>query len=178
MMSYLKYFFILIMLLFSYNSYAQEKPNAIVQGPFKTDLFPDGEIYFESSKEAINNCYPIQFILKYKNNNEFKIMKIDDYDMAPFCPELLSVFFNKLHGKQYIFTIIKTHISVVTAGDYMDVYNIFAYTKNSKGLLVKDKKISDDSSLTGYEGVRLNKNVTFKYKTATDVKQYLKQKYH
>lgn len=171
-----KYLILLGFLLFSYNSYAQD--NKIIQGPFKTDLFQNGEIYFEKGQQNINECHSIDFILKYKNNDQLKITKIDEYEIAPFCPELLSVFFYKLHNKQYIFTITKTHCDTLPEHVDMDLYQIFAYTKNNNGVLVKDKKISDNPDLIGEEGLQFNKKVTFKYKTAADVKRYLKEKYH
>lgn len=89
----------------------------------------------------------------------------------------MSVFFYKLHNQQYIFTIIKRHFDVLTEHVDMDSYDILAYTKNNNGVLVKDKKISDNPDLTGEEGLQFNKKVTFKYKTAADVKRYLRQKY-
>lgn len=169
---------ICLLFFFSNTGYAQDnKAGDIIQGPFKTDLFPGGEIFFENGQQNINECHSIDFILKYKNNNQFKITKIDEYEIDPFCPELLSVFFYKLHNQQYIFTIIKRHFDVLTEHVDMDSYDILAYTKNNNGVLVKDKKISDNPDLTGEEGLQFNKKVTFKYKTAADVKRYLRQKY-
>lgn len=179
----MNYIFLLmsgICLLFfcSNTGYAQEnKASEIIQGPFKTDLFPGGEIFFEKGKPDINNCQPTRFILKYKDNNQIKIENIDEYGSDPFCPELVSVFFYKLHDKRYIFTIIKRHINVGMEGIDTDEYRITAYSKNSNSVLVKDKKISDNPKFVGNDGLYHNKNVTFKYKTAADVKRYLRQKY-
>lgn len=91
----MNYIFLLmsgICLLFfcSNTGYAQEnKASEIIQGPFKTDLFPGGEIYFERGKLDINSCQPTKFILQYKNNNQIKIENIDEYGSDPFCPELV-----------------------------------------------------------------------------------------
>lgn len=58
-----------------------------------------------------------------------------------------------------------------------DEYRITAYSKNSNSVLVKDKKISDNPKFVGNDGLYHNTNVTFKYKTAADVKRYLREKY-
>lgn len=165
--------------VFFNNAYAQEEDTThkIIQGPFKTSLFQNGEIYFEGGEDHVNNCQPIKFMLRYKDNNYFKIVKVDEYD-AYFCPELLSVFFYKLQNRQYIFTMLKSEIINVGREDDMDSYEIHAYTKNDQGILVKDEKISKDPAFFGEEGMEAGKKVTFKYKTAADVKQYLKKKYN
>jgi len=165
------------MLFFSYNSYAQEGSSKVVQGPFKTNLFPGGEIYFEKGKQDINSCEPTKFILKYKNNNQVKIKKIDEYGSDPFCPELVSVFFYKIHNKDYIFVIIKRHIDLWMEKIDMDEYQVIAY-KNENGILAKDDKISKDPRFSGDDGIFHDRNKIFKYKTAADVKRYLKQKYY
>lgn len=131
----MNYIFLLmygICLLFfcSNTGYAQDnKAGDIIQGPFKTDLFPGGEIYFEKGKPDINSCQPTKFILKYKDNNQVKTENIDEYGSDLFCPELVSVFFYKLHDKRYIFTMIKRHMDISAEHVDMDVYNIFSYKK-------------------------------------------------
>lgn len=69
-----------------------------------------------------------------------------------------------------------------------DLYQTYAYTKNTKGILTLDKMILEDDHLSGFEGDNNCKSdvnpegdtncyINYKYKTAADVKKYLKQKY-
>lgn len=154
---------------------AQVTNNQIIQGPFKTDLFPRGKIYFQKTSD-INR--PVNFILEYQQNGKDIKDIIDKYDVNGGDPEIVSVFFAKVHNKKYIFTIIKwrDYHAALQMNGYD--YQIYAYTINNLGKLGLDKRISNDPNLSGNEGEFDGKDVFFKYKTAVEAKHYLKKKYH
>lgn len=61
-------FNIIFIFCFGHVGYAQTAPDEIVQGPFKTDLYPEGKIYFEkiNNEKIIDNCRNVAFMLEYK----------------------------------------------------------------------------------------------------------------
>lgn len=90
-MSYLKFFIFLGVFFTPLNSHAQnDKELEIIQGPFKTDLFPEGEIYFQKTNDKIK---PVDFILKYQKNGKFIKYITDQYEVNGGDPEIVSVCF-------------------------------------------------------------------------------------
>lgn len=186
-------FFVLIGLFYNISGFAQISDNQIVQGPFKTSLYPNGKIYFTRKEEGQNTieqkCYPISFFLENVQNGAAQKQKIDQYDEEGGCPEIKSVFFSNIKNQKYIFVMVVWDSYHAGIGTHGDVYQTYAYTKNDKGMLSLDKAISNDNNLSGFngedncktdinpDGVR-NCYENYKYKTAADIKKYLKQKYH
>lgn len=171
--------YILGCLTYSFTSHAQTVPNEAIQGPFKTDLYPDGKIYFEKENDATpdDSCQTIAFMLEYKQDNHIKKEKIDEYVENGGCAQIASVFFVKIHNKSYIFVMQKWEIKAYQVG--VDFYETYAYSKNKEGNLVVDKKISRDPNFSGMDGIvddDENPRRYYKYKTAA-IKKYLKQKY-
>ncbi|CAI3927563.1 unnamed protein product [Commensalibacter communis] len=166
-------------------SYAQEtQQNDIIQGPFKTSLYPEGKIYFVKENDATpdDRCQMIAFMLEYKQDHIVKKEKIDEYEENGGCVEVASVFFDKIHNKPYIFVMQKWEHSFPPAIQMgSDSYEIRAYTKNKEGKLVIDADVSADPNFEGIDGIvddDVNPERHYKYKTAADVKRYLKKKYH
>lgn len=175
-MNYLKFFILLGIFFIPLNSHAQENPKVeIIQGPFKTDLFPKGEIYFQKTNN-INK--PVNFILKYKKNEKIIKNTIDQYEVNGGDPEIVSVFFDKIYNKKHIFIIIKwrDYHQALKMNGYD--YQIYAYSINKLGKLALNQQVSNDPNLSGSDGDYDVKDIVFKYKTAADVKRYLKYKYH
>ncbi|WP_271789606.1 hypothetical protein [Commensalibacter communis] len=186
-------FLVLIGVVYSIIGFAQAMPEKIIQGPFKTALYPNGKIYFtredEDENAAVQTCHPISFFLEKNQNNLQQKDKIDFYEVDGECPEIKSVFFGNIHNKKYIFVMVIRNSNHPGAGMDGDFYQIYAYTKNKEGILSLDRIISGDGNLSGFDGGRDCKSyanpdgnddcyVNYKYKTAADVKKYLKQKYH
>lgn len=189
----LRSFLILIGLFYNISGFAEISDNQIIQGPFKTSLYPNGKIYFTRKEEDQNTieqkCYPISFFLENVQNGVVQKEKIDQYEEDGGCPEIKSVFFSNIKNKKYIFVMVVWDSNHAGIGMNGDLYQTYAYTKNDKGILSFDKKISDDKNLSGFEGYDNCKtdinpegvkdcDVSYKYKTAADIKKYLKQKYH
>lgn len=174
--------YILGCLTYSFTSHAQTVPNEVIQGPFKTDLYPDGKIYFEKENDATNNdpCQTIAFILEYKQDNHIKKEQIDEYSEDGACVELASVFFAKVHNKSYIFVMQKWGHNMPSVDISNDFYTTTAYTKDQDGSLIIDSKMFNDPNLSGTDGYvddGVRHRLYYKYKTAAAIKKYLKQKY-
>ncbi|EHD13577.1 hypothetical protein CIN_17690 [Commensalibacter intestini A911] len=189
----LRSFLILIGLFYNISGFAQISDTKIVQGPFKTSLYPNGKIYFTRKEDdqntIVQQCYPISFFLENVQNGAVQKEKIDQYEEDGGCPEIKSVFFSIIKNQKYIFVMVVWDSKHAGAGTYGDVYQTYAYTKNDKGILSLDKNISDDENLSGFNGDNNCKSdlnpdgdtdcyKNYKYKTAADIKKYLKQKYH
>ncbi|CAI3937689.1 hypothetical protein [Commensalibacter communis] len=174
----------LVGLMYSFvgDSYAQTLPNEIIQGPFRTNLYPEGKIYFEKENDATpdDSCQTIAFILEYKQANQLKKEKVDEYYGNGGCVKLASVFFAKVHNKNYIFVMQKWEHHLSGVGIDNDEYETSAYTKNKKGKLIIDADLSADPNFSGIDGIvddDVHHRRCYKYKTAAEVKKYLKQKY-
>lgn len=172
--------YILGCLTYSFTSHAQTVPNEVIQGPFKTDLYPDGKIYFEKENDATpdDSCQTIAFMLEYKQDNHIKKEKIDEYVENGGCAQIASVFFVKIHNKSYIFVMQKWEINAYRVGS--DVYETMVYAKNKEGKLVINTDLTKDNDIfSGMDGIvddDENPRRYYKYKTAA-IKKYLKQKY-
>lgn len=69
--------------------FAQTTNNQILQGPFKTNLYPNGQIYFQKTNDFEN---PINFIVDYNVDGKNKKYIVDSYPRAGAAPEIKSVF--------------------------------------------------------------------------------------
>lgn len=106
--------------------FAQTTNNQILQGPFKTNLYPNGQIYFQKTNDFEN---PINFIVDYNVDGKNKKYIVDSYPRAGAAPEIKSVFFGTIHHKQYIFVMIVWSVNHSGIGMRGDVYQIYAYAK-------------------------------------------------
>jgi len=84
----------LISLIYNFKSYAQTVPNEVIQGPFKTNLYPDGKIYFEkiNNEKIIDDCRNVAFMLEYKQDNHTIKDQINKYYENGACVDIASVF--------------------------------------------------------------------------------------
>jgi hypothetical protein len=91
-------------------------------------------------------------------------------------PFVESLFFDKIDGKTNVFAIISWQINHQGEGTYGKLYQVYAYNINSDGTLIENSLVSNDDHLTGIDGVEQGQESKFRYKTAADVKKYLKHK--
>jgi len=186
-------FLVLIGVVYNTIGFAKAMPEKIIQGPFETALYPNGKIYFtredDDENAVVQTCHPISFLLEKNQNSLQQKEKIDLYEEEGGCPEIKSVFFGNIRNKKYILVMVSWDSKHLGAGTDGEFYQTYAYTKNKEGILSLDRIISDDGNLSGFEGGNNCKSdinpdgdddcyMKYKYKTAADVKKYLKQKYH
>ncbi|WP_392561734.1 hypothetical protein RHO12_11520 [Orbus sturtevantii] len=167
-------YFIFGLLFFSTTAVSQQN-NAIEQGPFSISLVCGGKILFERKDDD-----SIDFILKYKDDSNFeKIYQIDNYEIEGGNPEIESVFFFPVLKNENIFVIVSWEINSRGVGTYGKLYQIYAYTKsNDNSKLIKNITLYDDKNLTGIDGTSDWEESDFKYKTAAEVKKYIKETYN
>lgn len=166
---------------------------SILQGPFKTSLYPTGQLYFYNRKDM--DAYPINFTLKYQDSGKDKQELIDLYEPVSgggiYTPATInSVFTYSIQQKSYIFVIVSWDIDfVASAGGGSSDYKIYSYTKNNNGLLKQDKNMIQNPQFSGSEGNIIYSNnedhdkdvvipVKFNYTTADALKKYLDQTYN
>ncbi|WP_392562452.1 hypothetical protein RHO12_02935 [Orbus sturtevantii] len=165
---------IVLCLVFSSFVFSQQN-DPIMHGPFKTNLYNDGELYFEQTS---NFEYPINFVLKYQCDREIKKYIIDRYSHNGGVPEIESLFFYKINEVPYVFTIVLWNINHRGIGTYGQYYQVYGYKKNNGNILIKDETIEYDNNLSGIEGSDNGEESHFKYKTAAEVKKYIKETYN
>lgn len=91
----IKYISILL-ILFSVNLFAcGNNQNAMIQGPFKIELFEGGNICFQRTDDERN----IDFILNHSIDGTLTDSLIERYNYSDGPVELLSVFFLPVKGK-------------------------------------------------------------------------------
>jgi len=166
-------YFIFCLLLFSTTAISQQN-DTIIHGPFETNLYNHGELYFEKTS---NFEYPVNFVLKYRCDKGVKKYIIDRYSHNGGIPEISSLFFHKINGISYIFTIVIWNINHRGIGTYGQYYQVYGYKKNNEGILIKDEIFEYDNNLSGIDGSDNGLESHFKYKTATDVKKYINKTY-
>ncbi|WP_392562450.1 hypothetical protein RHO12_02925 [Orbus sturtevantii] len=168
-------------LLFSTFIFSHQN-ETIVHGPFNISWCGNGQFYFEETHDLE---YPIHFILEC--GDEKKIIDRYYVDGANFIilsnrqkPDMgiESVFFQEIGSKKHLFVIIKRNITHRALGINGDDYRVYAYENSPKNIIQLDKNIMKDNNLSGFEGESDGEESHFKYKTAAEVKKYIKETYN
>jgi len=89
-------------------------------------------------------------------------------------PNVDSLFFMDLKGKSNIFTIVHWDVNSRGIGTYGKYYQVYAYTKDGSGRLIENKRVVDNSAMTGMDGYQEGEESIFLYKTAGAVKSFFK----
>lgn len=92
-------------------------------------------------------------------------------------PFVESLFFDRIDGTMNVLVIVSWEINNRGEGTYGKLYQVYAYDTDSHGSLVENSLIGNDDHMTGIDGVEQGQESKFQYKTAADVKRYLKNKY-
>lgn len=98
------------------------------------------------------------------------------YSMEGGNPQIESIFFYKLDGIVNIFSIVSWDQDHRALGTYGKLYQVYAYKKDNNGILVENKYVVDDNSMTGIDGYENGESSKFLYKKASDVKAYFTRK--
>ena len=171
--SFLRFLTILLSSLFITTAVCAE--TSIVHGPFKTDLYPHGEIYFEQEDKEYS---PVNFILAVtESEDENAKFLIDHYAHDGSSPNIETVFFYSVHGVKNIFVIVSWSSIHRGEGVHGKFYEIYSYYKNTEGYLVLNEEIKSDMNLRGFDGYMKSGSIDFDYKTANEVKKYIRQHY-
>ncbi|WP_282342493.1 MULTISPECIES: hypothetical protein [Pseudomonas] len=165
---YLMFFLILSQISYGQNTYKQDK--SIVHGPFRNPIIENSNIYFSKSQET---NYPLYLILENTGAHDNGLV-IDKYETSGSDPHIESAFFFPIKKENNLLVIVSWEINSRGLGTYGILYQVYAYKKNNNSL-VSNRIISSDSHMTGMEGYIEGVESTFKLKTASDVKAYIKK---
>ncbi|WP_431823234.1 hypothetical protein [Burkholderia sp. F1] len=85
-------------------------------------------------------------------------------------------FFMLLCGHVNVFSIVAWDINNRGDGARGRLYQVCAYHFDENGMLVENKRVSKDDSMTGVEGYVEGRESKFRYRTASDVMKYWRSK--
>ncbi|WP_156437143.1 hypothetical protein [Burkholderia sp. RF2-non_BP3] len=143
-------------------------------GNIKKNVF-DASVLAKNSWVSIENGtaeYPI--ILDFYRPTKYGCKKTEfaRYSVEGGAPTVESIFFMPLHGRVNVFSIVAWDISSRGDGTYGRLYQVYAYFFDEDGMLVENKHVSEDDSMTGIDGYSQGVESKFRYRTASDVKKY------
>lgn len=166
-------FFFVFSLFVSCACACGDNSNAIVQGPFRTDLYSDGLICFQSTSDKRD----IEFFVSYMKEGISYNKKVDTFYYSDAPVELMSVFFVDVSGSKNVFVLLRWNVNYESDGSrYTYYYEIKSYKKNQSGY-VMNLSGDNDPNLSGYQIVKNNKIIDFPLNDANKIKKYLKNKY-
>ncbi|WP_141723386.1 hypothetical protein [Burkholderia sp. A2] len=116
--------------------------------------------------------YPIVLYFYRPTKNGCKKTEFARYSVEGGAPNVESIFFMRLHGRINVFSIVAWDVNSRGDGTYGRLYQVYAYFFDKDGMLVENKHISEDDSMTGIDGYSQGAESKFRYRTASDVKKY------
>ncbi|WP_035554401.1 hypothetical protein [Burkholderia sp. 9120] len=139
-------------------------------------VFSAGKIQKDSvvSIEKNDTDHTINLSIYRPNSNGCEKTIFAKYSIEGGAPNVDSLFFMNLNGKQNIFTIVHWDVNSRGIGTYGKYYQIYAYTTDEQGRLIENKSVVDNSAMTGMDGYQEGEQTLFPYKTASAVKSFFK----
>ncbi|WP_157658511.1 hypothetical protein [Burkholderia ubonensis] len=98
------------------------------------------------------------------------------YSIEGSAPTVESIFYMPLRGRINVFSIVAWDINNRGDGAYGRLYQVYAYHFDENGIMVENKRVSEDESMSGIDGYVEGRGSKFLYKTASDVKKYWRNK--
>ena len=169
-MKFLCQFFLLFSLAFTNTSFGNE----VAQGPF---TIPSSKqiVTIHKVPLSINGDEYPYLTLEINDGNINYI--VDKYQHDGSEPEVKSVFFMEQEASTSIYTIV-SWLNIHKAENInATYYRIYSYKVTADGRYKPDSKINNDLNLRGYDGTVNGKTMSFKYKNASAVKKYIKNKH-
>ncbi|VWC14291.1 hypothetical protein BLA15816_05538 [Burkholderia lata] len=165
-------------LLFSLSAYGAEVISACPAASTKSNVF-DSSVLAENSRVSIENGtaeYPLVLYLYRPTQGGCEKAEFARYSVEGSVPAVESIFFMSLRGRVNIVSIVAWDVSNRGDGTYGRLYQVYAYFFDKDGVLVENGRVSGDSSMTGIEGYAQGKESKFRYRTASDIKRYLRSR--
>lgn len=162
-----------MLLAFTLNGYGVEHVDCPTVDE-KNNIF-DASVLIKHSIISIENGtveYPLVLDLYRPTKDGCERAEIARYPVEGGAPTVESLFFMPLHGRINVFSIIAWDINNRGDGTYGRLYQVYAYGFDENEVLVENKRVSGDDSMTGVEGYVQGKKSEFPYKTASKVKKY------
>lgn len=163
---------------FAFNGYGTEH---VVDCPvvnLQNNVF-DASVLVENSIISIesgNAKYPLVLDLYRPTKDGCKKTEFARYPIEGGSPTVESLFFMLLRGRINAFFIVAWSVNNRGDGTYGKLYQVYAYSFDENGILVENKRVSEDDSMTGVEGYVEGRKSRFPYKAASDVRRYWRNK--
>lgn len=134
---------------------------------------PGKEIIFSIENGDVEN--PLNLVSFHLDGESCKKNVIARYQYEGGVPSVDSIFLENVDGKLNLFVIVHWEVNHRGIGTYGSLYQVYAYKRSEAGLFVENKKIVNSSSMTGIDGYEGGRAVAFLYKTAGEVKRWLRK---
>jgi len=154
----------LSLLFFSICALAQDD---IVQGPFKVN----GNDNVFIKKESDDN-YPLALYFESNGNSS----KVESYETNGDYPHVETIFFTKLKSQKNVIVLISWHQKHTAESIDGNAYQVYGYKYETNSLII-NPLIKNDPNFNGLDGEFDGEMLSFKYKDAESIKQYLKLHY-
>ncbi len=142
----------------------------------KNDVFSADQIYKDSwiAVENGSDDYPIFVSLFLSKDGGCKKYVVAKYSHEGADPIVDSLFFEKIDDQVNLITIVHWSVNHRGIGTFGNLYQVYAYKKSGQvGVLVENNKIVNNGMMTGIDGYDNGSPITFKYKTASAVREFL-----
>jgi len=161
-------------LLLSLNAYGAKVASDCPVVNIENNVF-DASVLEWNSRVSIENGaddYPIVLDFYRVTKEGCRKTEFARYPIEGSAPTVESIFFMPLHGRVNVFSIVAWDINNRGDGTYGRLYQVYAYFFDKNGVLVENKRVSEDNSMTGIDGYTHGTESKFRYGTASDVKRY------
>jgi hypothetical protein len=139
----------------------------------------DASLIIKESRIAVekgNERYPVVLGLYRPIAAGCERIQFAQYSVEGSVPTVDSLFFMKMQGRVNVFTIVSWAINNRGVGTYGKLYQVYAYQMAPNGQLLENKLIAENGLMTGVEGYDDGQQSTFPFKTAADVRKFMRGK--
>ncbi|WP_157259222.1 hypothetical protein [Burkholderia ubonensis] len=144
----------------------------------KNDVF-DASALATNSRISIESGaaeYPLVLDLYRPTKHGCVKAEFARYSIEGGAPTVESIFYMPLRDRINVFSIVAWDINNRGDGTYGRLYQVYAYHFDENGMLVENKRVSEDESMSGIDGYVEGRESEFRYKTASDVRKYWRSK--
>lgn len=167
-----------LLFVFALSGYGAESVAECPVVNVKNNVF-DASALVKNSRISIENGsanYPLVLDFYRPTKDGCEKIEFARYSTEGGAPIVESIFFMLLHGRINVFSIVAWDVNNRGDGTYGRLYQVYAYDFDKNGMLVENKRVSEDDSMTGVEGYAQGRESKFRYRTASDVKKYWRSK--
>jgi hypothetical protein len=142
-------------------------------GVFSADqIYRDSLVAIENGSED----YPVIVSLFLPSDGYCKKYVVAKYSHEGADPVVDSLFFEKIDDQVNLLTIVHWNVNHRGIGTFGNLYQVYAYKKGGQtGAFVENSEVTNNSVMTGIDGYDNGRPITFKYKTAGDIRKFLKK---
>lgn len=170
----LKLIVVAMLLVLAVNGYGAEQVASCPSVNGRNNVF-DASVLVRDSRISIEHSageYPLALDFYRPTEDGCERVEFARYSIEGGMPEIGSIFFMILDGHINIFSIVFWKVNSRGDGAYGRLYQVHAYKFDENLVLVENKRVAEDSSMSGIEGYVAGQESRFRYRTASEVKKY------